>query len=416
MSPSKRNTKSSAAPPSSPRLSSATQGEAFFISIVHEVIAQEFNGSIRAFAKRFNFSDAHYDKIKHAIGRHEKTGQWERLPRIRNTPGEGKLARAVEAAWNKLGQTFPKWSVFIEEVRKQYGSHRVSAQHVKDILRHAKVHTVAAKNVANAATPKHCKKRVTDATGILQFMRSKKIKYRSKSVFYFLDECSLNQLIMEKNCFLSPRGVTVYKDEHYSIRTESLSLLLIVDTNMEVVKWLLRRNKSLSESQKAKGEKKGTTWKVITDFLYEAIDEVGGKSANIYMDNVACHKKAFGPTLDDNSYGEKKKAMLKFWKNIQAPACTPESNLVEYFFADLKNVLKTKLDTVTNTMSGKQWFEFVYKVVKEWAPSANVSPDTLGHIENYLHALIAAGGNLQKEAIRSAGFANDQDLFDSIQF
>jgi len=153
----------------------------------------------------------------------------------------------------------------------------------------------------------------------------------------FFGECKLNQLCIQDDLYLCPFGVDVYKPDHPTVTTQSMSYLLMVDSDSKVVYSELHNNKA-----------DGTTdYKRILSFFANALKclpklEFGSKDL-VYLDKCGAHVKAFNNKKD--VHGPQVNLVRGAFQTIPAPSCTPESNLAEFFFRSLKLFVAKKLFT-----------------------------------------------------------------------
>ena len=75
------------------------------------------------------------------------------------------------------------------------------------------------------------------------------------------------------------------------------------------------------------------------NFLVEASKKMPEGKKYLYLNNAPCHTRAFGAKNTHSKAAKLKKSFDPIW----APPSTPESNLVEFCFSDLKHRLKKKL-------------------------------------------------------------------------
>ena len=127
---------------------------------------------------------------------------------------------------------------------------------------------------------KSCKTRTQNA---INFRDKIAESSRNGKDIFFFDEYNFNQLKEEDNSYLSPMGVTVYKKKHYTARTSSVTLLLIVSSKHQIIYYKLY---GASEG--------GTDFNRVTDFLVEASKKMPEGKKYLYLDNAPCHARAFG--------------------------------------------------------------------------------------------------------------------------
>lgn len=373
--------------------------EGYFLSLLEEIINSRYGSNVSAFCREFKFNRAKFQTHYSRIANFKR---YDPLPRIVNTKNEGKLNAIIETVWSKQKTCFVKFKKFYQDVSRHYESHPPSTNAVKSVLRSYKIYCVASKNVANAENVNSCKNRLDRCKKIDAIFEELGIREGSRRIILFFDECCFNQLGLEDEQYLSPHGVDVYKLHHHTTHTESLSLLLLVDSNSKIIHSELFNNTLHGATNDQR----------VISFLANARRKLPSGVQYLYLDNAPCHKKAFNEKRTDNPAT----LLQKNWNPIWAPSCTPESNLAEFFFRSLKAYVRLKLLKSKHTMKGPEWLKFVQLCYNEWSSTNPTDPSKIDYIRAYNHRLILCGGNIQSEAIRRAGYDNKEALLDSIYF
>lgn len=328
---------------------------------------------------------------------------YDPLPRVVNTSTEGLIAEAVRSVWEKEKEVFVKFDLFVEKVRKHAKPTRITPAKVIKALHNMKIQVKRSKNVANAENQVSCARRLARAIDLLKYLEDHKISAESTKRMYFMDESCINQLQIEDDKYLSPRGVNVYKKHHGTIQTESLTLLLMVDDCGQIIHWEVYRNL-------ADGATSAPRVKNFLTAAYSKIPRTQRGLLPLFLDNAPAHAKAFKDAKDEEGL----LPIDKQWLPLYAPSCTPESNVAEYFFANYKHCLRDALSKHIGTMKGSEWIDFNTKLVKVWESTISANRGTFEHIQAYLQRLILAKGNLQVEALLREGYHSEQELKDSL--
>jgi len=265
---------------------------------------------------------------------------------------------------------------------------------VKQVLAGLGLAVKCAKNVANASNPISMKNRVERINMILETIKKKRITSNSTARYYALDECNINQLNLEDDVYVGLPGVDVFKKGHYSITTESLSLILLVDSQATIIHYEIFHNKSEG----------ATDYHRIESFLNSAARKLNNKGKlTLFLDNAGPHAAVFKHTQ-----------VSKTWDPMWSPTCTPEANLAEYFFASYKAALIDALGNVNHTMKGPEWEIYNDNFLVKWVKNHGVPQTILTHIQDYLIDLSEVKGDLQELSLKYAGYKSFDDYFNRL--
>jgi len=287
----------------------------------------------------------------------------------------------------------------------------------ENVLKELHVSILDSSNVANAEKRSSCENRVRNAKFALEEIKSCGIKPGGKKLIYFLGSCSINQLQIEDVQCLAPYGIKPFRPSHHTITTQSVTMMLLVNSNAEIVYWRLWNAKTDGS----------TSFKRVMEFLEEAsrvltIHGISGQKL-LYLDNAGAHRRALASNLRDKKhkeyatnikYADRQNALRAKWQVLWAPSCTPESNMAEFFFRSVKEHIATQLNDLHETLQGPQWTSFVGEQVEKWIQTVPLKQLTLTHITDYLRRVIEVKGDLQQEAIRAAQFHDFDHLVQTI--
>ena len=106
---------------------------------------------------------------------------------------------------------------------------------------------------------------------------------------YFMDESNLNQLSLQDNTVVGPSGFEIFQEDYRTFITESLTLIMLVDHEYNVVHQHLYHNKVNGS----------TTSNRIIEFLCEAEEKIHSAGPYpLFLDNAPTHTCAFKRSSD----------------------------------------------------------------------------------------------------------------------
>ena len=400
------------------------------IEIVNGLLENQFEGNTTRMVKKAGLKPKRIGNVRHYLSDFDTYGVVTQFSRIKRTSSEGKTAQGVKevlAQFVEDGDLFPKFSIFREMVQNKVGMSASRPKIVKEALAQFGVSVKVAKNVACVFDEESRNNRARNADYFCQEAKRIGIDQKvppfttpyNEPVLLFMDECSINQADLDNLECLSPLGIPPFHKHAHSVTTESVSLMLVVDQWGQVVHYKLR-NTTQAGSHK---------YNDVVDFFEEALILPAMKNfrgeKNLYLDNAACHKKAFKPrdqfkASDPNKPTEE---MFKKMENIQkkfkilwAPAYTPESNLAEYCFRSLKSSIIKHLNNQYYKQKGPEWTRTIISVVQIWILEQKISSTTTQHIVQFMKDLVKCGGDLQEEMAKRRNFGSLDEVRTTLKF
>lgn len=212
---------------------------------------------------------------------------------------------------------------------------------------------------------------------------------------YYYDQMNLNQSKLLSNIAFGPPNMPIYDPDRSTIKTESLTLHMIVNQFGTPIYWKITAG--------------GTKQRDIEEFLEEAQDLSGLDPTKIlYFDHLNSHvnivAKKMAPIPPNGS-----KIKLK-WNTRLTPLSCPDANLVEFMFRSVKAFVRKKLIHQRALLNKMGWMDWTKRVVGQWANSYKGNTDAWQSTRKFIAGIIKHKGNLQKIAFEKAGIKNLSQL------
>lgn len=209
-----------------------------------------------------------------------------------------------------------------------------------------------------------------------------------------MDECNLNQLSLQNNTVVGPSNVEIYRTNHKTVVTESLTLMLLVDHKCNVVHHHLYHNKVNGATNAAR----------VAEFLHEAEAKILTTGTYpLFLNDAPAYRSAFKQSRD-----------LDKWQPLWAAPSTPETNLAEFFFRELKHKLSRDTNSIGETLTGPKWFKRVKEYIEKWVLDPGVKTTQYDHCIEFMKDVSEHKGDLQKVALAKQNLETMDDALDSL--